>query len=371
MQSRVLLLAFTAAMAGLRVLPTSAGEAESEDIETTVMQAQDFYGPLRIRDMGPVGFTRLHVVPDHAVQPYAGAFALELHLAHSNTFATGGEVLNFLEERGGRAPLSSQDVADIFARPGNAYLFDAALSVYQLTAHYGLGDRWSVFGSLPVYRYGRGRFDNVIENFHDTFGFSDFGRSHVPQDQFLALLELDGQQVVLTEPPKDSGVGDPVIGARYYWPLREREAVTVQVAHKFATQNPRSFTSTGSSDTAIQFSWQKRLVDNAWYVNVAGVRVGNAAPFPDKTREIIPSLNVAWEYRAFEHTNLVVQLNGQRSLFRDGGETELAENLYQASIGLRHRVGEFVWSYALTENLVNFNNTADLGFHIGFVWIPR
>lgn len=338
-------------------------------VQEAAIQERDFFGPLRIRDMGPIGFTRLHMVPDHAVAPQTGMLALELHLAHSNTFATGGEILDFLNERGTREPLSNQDIADIFARPGNAYLFDAALSVYQFTTHFAVNDNWSFYSSLPVYEFGGGRLDNAIERFHDTFGFSDFGRSHVPQNQFLALLELDGEEVVLSAPPKNRGFGDPVVGARYFWKLGEREAVTIEAAHKFATQDPGGFTSTGSPDTALQVSWHKMLVEDAWYVNLAAVRVGNANPFPDRTREVIPSLNIAWEHRAFEKTNLIVQLNVQQSLFSDTGNNELSEDLIQASIGLRHRAGDFVWSYALTENLFTFNNTADLGFHVGFAWV--
>lgn len=351
-------------------LSHSQGMAAAGD-QQNVIAAQEFYGPLRIRDMGPIGFTRLHMLPDHAIAPYAGAFALELHLAHSNTFATGGKTLDVLKARGSRAALSDQDIEEIFSQPGNAYLFDAALSVYQLTAHYAFDDAWSTYASMPVYEFGGGSLDGVIESFHDTFGFADFGRSYLPRNRFLALLELDGERVVLDEPPKNSGVGDPVLGLRYFWQLDEREAITLEVVHKFATQDPASFMSTGSADSAIQVSWHKKMVENAWYVNLAAVMVGDSEPFPEKTRELVPSLNIAWEHRAFENTNLVIQLNVQQGLFSDGGNTELSETITQASIGLRHRAGEFVWSYGLTENLVNFNNTADLGFHIGFAWLPQ
>ena len=142
------------------------------------------------------------------------------------------------------------------------------------------------------------------------------------------------------------------------------------MAHKFSMHSAESFLSTGGSDTGVQVSWHSHGDRNSVYLSLALVRAGRAEPFPEKTRRLAPSLNIAWETRLTENLNAVVQLNGARSLFEDGADPELAANVFQASAGLRHRHGNFVWSYALTENLVNFNNTADFGFHIGFAWLP-
>jgi hypothetical protein len=38
---------------------------------------------------------------------------------------------------------------------------------------------------------------------------------------------------------------------------------------------------------------------------------------------------------------------------------------------LRHRVGHHVWTVGVTENLQNINNTPDLGFQVGFAYVPR
>ena len=43
---------------------------------------------------------------------------------------------------------------------------------------------------------------------------------------------------------------------------------------------------------------------------------------------------------------------------------------YQLSLGLRHRVNNFLFTFGVTENLQNINNTPDIGFQLGLAWVP-
>ncbi|MBW3567053.1 MAG: DUF3187 family protein [Proteobacteria bacterium] len=339
----------------------------------TVMpsMAEEFYGPLRVRDMGPFQLLRLNMLPDHAIAPTPRQFALELHWSASNTFAMDHDVAQYLAARGGRGEISRQDAENISALSDNAFLFDGSLGYFNMTAHLGISDRWSGYFSVPAHHYSGGFMDRTIEDFHETFGFDSFGREYVDRDEFQALVVVDGNVFYLPEAPTRNGLGDPVIGLRYYHPLGGHSAVTFELAHKLSVLDPDDFLSTGSSDTGVQVSWHTHGLRNSIYTSLALVRAGRADPFPEHTRRYAPSINIAWENRLAENLNLVLQLNAARSVFEDGADEELTANVYQASIGLRQRHGEFVWSYALTENLVNFNNTADLGVHIGFAWLPQ
>lgn len=332
--------------------------------------AEEFYGPLRVRDMGPFQLLRLNMLPDHAIAPSQGRYAFEAHLSSSNTFAMDKDVHDYLKERGIRQSIGADDAARIAARTDNAFLFDGSLDYFLFTGHYGFSENFSAYLSLPVHQYSGGFMDHTIESFHDAFGFDSFGRQYISRNQFQALVIVDGDMFYLPGAPIASGLGDPVIGLRYYYPLHERSAVTIEVAHKHAVHDTGSFLSTGSSDVGLQVSWHTRSESDAWYASFAFVHAGRAEPFPVATRRNAPSFNVAWEHRLSSRLNLILQLNGARSVFGEGADDELTANVFQASIGLRQRRGEFVWSYALTENMFNFNNTADLGIHIGFAWLP-
>ena len=41
------------------------------------------------------------------------------------------------------------------------------------------------------------------------------------------------------------------------------------------------------------------------------------------------------------------------------------------SIGLRHRSDNMLFTFGITENLQNVNNTPDIGFQFGFAYVPK
>ena len=49
---------------------------------------------------------------------------------------------------------------------------------------------------------------------------------------------------------------------------------------------------------------------------------------------------------------------------------ELLDMKYQLSLGVYHRFGRSVLSFAITENLQNFNNTPDVGLQLGWAYSP-
>ena len=55
---------------------------------------------------------------------------------------------------------------------------------------------------------------------------------------------------------------------------------------------------------------------------------------------------------------------------RDTDLEELLGNKYQMTLGFRHRRDDMVFSFGITENVQNINNTPDVAFQLGFVWMP-
>jgi hypothetical protein len=50
---------------------------------------------------------------------------------------------------------------------------------------------------------------------------------------------------------------------------------------------------------------------------------------------------------------------------------ELTATKYEYSLGLRHRIENWLLTFAFTENVQNVNNTPDIGFSLGITWIPH
>lgn len=92
-----------------------------------------------------------------------------------------------------------------------------------MTFHYKLSRDWTVYAIASAITYQGGYLDSTIEQFHDTFGFSSFGRPAVARNQATLIYDLKGAHVVLLDKPTDGGLTDPTIGFRYtgWQPLQD------------------------------------------------------------------------------------------------------------------------------------------------------
>ena len=335
-----------------------------------------FYGLLRSRDLSPFGNLRLDMRPAHAVSIEPGSWAVETELGYQNTWAVSPEVEKYLvglESSGRRAfgPAEMQGIRDL---PGENYLLDVETATLDLTLHYKVAANWSVYGIISAISYQGGFLDSTIEQFHDTFGFSSFGRPALARNQAALFYDLKGVQLSFTEKPTDGGLTDPTIGFRYSglqfspnWRLTLEGAVKIPVAGE------RLLLSTGRTDYGVQASLQRLGIRHAFYGNLAAVYYsGTREPAPHDA-QIIPTVILGYEFKWTAKTNLNIQTYISNSVYSHK-QTDLDELLgmkYQYSIGVRHRLENWLLTFGFTENLQNVNNTPDVGFQLGVAWIPR
>ncbi|HEX6928594.1 MAG TPA: DUF3187 family protein [Gammaproteobacteria bacterium] len=347
-------LAFLA-LAGMTAMLPSIAAAE-----TAAM-----LGPLRLRDLTPFALQRLDMRPASAAAHYPEGWALEANLSYTNTFIMSGNVADYLEARDRRDPIGAADFAAFRALEGDAFYFDGSISVLSLAFHYGVSDSLALYGILPVHRYHGGSFDATIESFHRKAGFSDFGRDLVAQDQFQGFFKVGGRQTVLNEAPRSAGIADPVIGVRRRGLAWGDWDVVLEFAAKLPVGADDPLFSSGHADVGAQVSVQRQWANDGLYFSFSYVHFGGSDSFGDAARRQIPSLTAAWETRIAPRTSVILQATLARSLFKGETDPELSANPYQLSAGIRHQSGAFHYTFALTENVVNFNNTPDIGFHLG------
>jgi hypothetical protein len=82
---------------------------------------------------------------------------------------------------------------------------------------------------------------------------------------------------------------------------------------------------------------------------------------------------LGYEFKWTDKTNLNVQVYVSNSVYKHA-QTDLEDLLgmkYEYSLGLRHRMENWLVSLGFTENVQNINNTPDVGFQLGVAWIPR
>lgn len=321
-------------------------------------------GLLRVRDLTPFGILRLDFLPAHAVTATPGTWALEANLSYQNTFVLSDNVAEYLEQRGGgrRVNLTQQDVDAILGMGEDAYLVDLELGLLDLTAHYRFSPHWGGYLTVPVLFPRDGFLDAAIEGFHEQFGFETAHRDLLPRDDLLVVIAAQGARLALLEPPA-SGIGDPVVGARYsLFAEPDGWNLILEGAVKVGWRDDQPFLSSGKSDAGVQLSFQKFLARQAFYLTASAVyfRGSDNEVTPD-LEEVIPTVVLGWERRLTRHTNLIVQLYSSPSVVADSTLDELTAEKYLASVGLQARRGKWFYRFAVTENLQNFSNTPDVG----------
>jgi len=336
--------------------------------------AAEAYGLMRVRDLTPLGSLRLDMRPAHNLAMQRN-WAIETDIATQNTWALSPNVEHYLKrlERSGRRRLGPTELEAIRAMPGESYLVDLESTTVDVTAHYKLSQQWSAYVIASGVAYGGGFLDGTIERFHHAFGFGSMGRPAADRNRVNMIFNLKSGQYASLGTPTPGGITDPTIGLRYAGlRLPEPWSAPVEVAIKVPVAGKRPFLSSGRADYGIQAALQRRGLHHAVYVDVAGVYfAGDTVPVRQEAR-IIPTLIVGYERVLTARTNVILQGYASTGAY-SRKETDLDELLvgkYQVTLGLRHRRDDFLWSFGVTENVDNMNNTPDIGLQLGLTWLP-
>jgi len=341
------------------------------------VEAEDgrFYGMLRSRDLTPFGFLRLDMRPAHAVSIEPHTFAFEAELGYQNTWALSRNVEKYLTslEATGRREIGPAEIDAIRNLPGENYLLDLESATLDMAVHYKISSQWAAYAIVTAVSYQGGFLDWSIEKFHDALGFSTFGRPAVARNETHVIFDLKNTQLVLSEPLKNRGFLDPTFGLRYVGiKLPGRWQMSVETAVKVAIDGARPLMSTGRTDYGLQTSIRRLGDRNALHMDFAAVHyAGQEAP-SQQDAQVVPTIVVGWERKMTARTNVNLQGYASKSVYRHAqiDLQELLADKFQLSLGFRHRFDCCVVTFAATENLQNLNNTPDVGFQMGFAWVP-
>lgn len=329
-------------------------------------------GILRARDLTPFGMQRLEMRPTDMSERPIGQWTIELQTAYQNTFAMTDEVHDYLQRRGmGRIPLRAQDASALLAMPHDSFYVDAEIGVLDLIVQRRFDQHFTVFFELPYVHYGQGKLDKLIEEFHDAAGVGQMGRDLVARHRFQIVYLFADTQVQMLDRDVSGGISDPIVGLRYMPSLSGSPwQLAVEVAAKLPIAGERPLLSTGETDVGVQASTRRTFGRTTWQASAAVVHYSGGLESP--TDEIIPTLILACSYAATPSTSIIVQTYASHSAVSETTLAELRDNKYQLSLGLQSRLRRWRWSFAITENVVNFDNTPDVGFQLGLSYAgPR
>lgn len=333
----------------------------------------EYLGLLRARDLTPFGFQRLDMRPAHAVAAPKGTWAIELELAHQNTWALTNQAEKYLKSLPGRRELGPADVAAIQALPGENYLVDLELAALDVTLHHKFSRHWGAYLVLSGVSYSGGFLDGAIERFHDLVGMDDNGRPRAARNDVNIIADLQSTELGFLEAPARTGLLDPTLGIRYSSPEQYRGwNIVLEAAAKIAFRSREEFLTTGKSDFGVQATLQRFAEHHAWYVSASGVYYDGSNSIMPTDPQVVPTLVVGYERRLSPRTNVILQGYVSNSVYSrsETGVGDLLDRKYQLSLGVYKRIGRGVMSFAITENVRNFNNTPDIGLQLGWAFSP-
>jgi hypothetical protein len=325
------------------------------------------FGPLRVHDMSPLALLRLDMVPPHAVYSVSPGWGFEFHYSQANLFMVSDAAKEFLEQRSSHGPLSETEANAMVDLPGDVFFFDAEAFMSEIIVTRAFTDQVQVALSIPYHHYGGGALDPLVESFHNAIGLNDAGRTLVPRRQ-IRIINNAGERQVIADVEGHSGFGDMTVTLRRGASLADKWCYTLEGAVRLPTGRDHLYF---SSDTnyGVQAAVQRLSGRHGAYGSVSYVWAGRNNVTELETGNV-PSITASYELGLTRRLNLLVQGIWSSVASDTDVISELTRDRTQVSVGVRHRTGPYVYSVALTENVINFKNTPDIGIHFGFGFIP-
>ncbi len=165
-----------------------------------------------------------------------------------------------------------------------------------------------------------------------------------------------------------TSLGDIVLtakGRRLGSSENERTKLALQGSLKVPTGNEETLTSSGSTDLGLELLGTRYYRRSCLHGSVGVIHLGEHDLFEIPSQTVLSGM-FAWE-RAFGKTmSGLVQLTISESPFADLNLENLNTLSSQVTLGFKKAFGPNVFFLGLTENVANFDNSPDIGIHLGF-----
>lgn len=215
-----------------------------------------------------------------------------------------------------------------------------------LTGRVGIARRFEAGLELPWVLQNGGFLDGFIENYHDTFGFSQGGRDQAPRGRLLFQYQRGGTNRVYVD-RSNSGIGDVRFNGGVQLLGGDRDnsgALALRASLKLPTGDSGELHGSGSTDLALWLSAGKgwKTASGLWELfgggGILGMTEGDVLPDQQKNTVAFGSLGAGWQPLAW--LTLKVQLDGHTAFYRDSDLVELGSGSVQAVMGGTLHVSE-------------------------------
>jgi hypothetical protein len=297
--------------------------------------ASSFEGPIQVKNLYPLFL--------HADQPYLEKAAIEnslsFSISHSSTYT--------VEE--------SSD-----------WVIHLDMEITELNFRYKriINDLFELELNIPVIIIGSGFMDGFLEDYHDTFGFSDYGRSDRPHNEFLYDVRKEGSQVIKGR--TGTRLGDIRLAVKKPLISSEGYNLGIKANIEIPVSSAERGYSNGSLDAGISLLFDKSISEKIMtYWNLGAVFPGDVRGFERVNLKNFLYGSGALEMILGEKFSALMQLQGQSEIYPHTGVDAVDGWAYLIAFGGRYRRGAGSFELSLTEDL---NTTGVPDFIINFTY---
>ena len=299
-------------------------------------------GPLLLRAQSPLAILRLSPTPETPVTLHQGQWQVGLLSSWNNYF-------------------------DVDPK---RYTIDAETLRFTVGAAYGITSRLELQAAFPVSYRGGGILDRFIENFEDLLGVPNEKRKQAPRNRYLILIHgNDGRTFERSGSDSGWGIEDATVTTRYQLAVgtETSPAVTASVILKIPAGRAASLFSSSGYDVAGGLSVGQRIGRFNVYGSLVGIHYATTEIVGVELRPNEFSLFTGAEYRYSPRTSWLLQTLVTSPGAKHFGD--FSKNSYEITLGFKHVLSaDLLLEASVLENFFIFDNSPDVGFHVGIVW---
>lgn len=247
------------------------------------------------------------------------------------------------------------------------FFLDTEMLQVALSLAYGITDTVEIEGELQDRSRFGGTMDGFIEGFHNVFGIDQSGRDQHPRDSFDVQLRPEGQPAVLLD-DDDRGSYTRSVQATIQHNVTCGTARLPAFSYSFtARYDTLDVDLTGGNpwDFGASVAASRRFGKVYLYATLGYGVFGRSTFRGIELEDSQFSWMLAVEWRFAARLSLLVQYLWTEGVIEDFGPFSAASN--EITLGLKwevHRKGTL--EVGLIENIIEFDNSPDFGFHVGY-----
>lgn len=217
---------------------------------------------------------------------------------------------------------------------------------------------------VPFLSLNSGFMDGFLESYHSAFGFSDYGRSTRPKNDFLYEIKKDGVIIIKGENGRTS-IGDIRISAKRMI-FANDPVVSIKLDLELPTGDASNGYGNGSFDAGLSLLVNKRLFEKIKsYLNVGIVSPGDLKGYEKIELKEFYYGGIGIEAAYWTSLSIFGQVSVQTSPFPNTGISTVDRTAALLSIGGRYSTNKNSMEFSFTEDI---NTSGAPDFTIAFLF---